>query len=140
MTSRPDVLAAVPSPALPFVEKALGGYVNLVPARSYDDAVRQLLANENIALVISGAFFDESRMFDLLHWVRDKRPSVGFLCCRILPTEIPKVSLEALKIACHALGGDFIDLPLLERQYGIERVESEFRARVLANVGLGRNP
>jgi hypothetical protein len=134
VSSRSYVLAALPSPALPFVEKALGGYVELVPARSYDDAVRQLRASENIGLVICGAFFDESRMFDLLQWVRHQRPSVAFVCCRILPTEIPKVSVVALKIACNALGADFIDLPALEQQYGVEGVEAEFRSRVLANM------
>jgi hypothetical protein len=134
MTTRPTVLAALPSPALPFLEKAVGGYVNLLRTHSYDDAVRQLRANNTIGAVVCGAYFDESRMFDLLHWVKDQRPSVGFTCCRILPTEIPKVSLVALKIACESLGAGFIDVPLLERQFGVAAVESEFRSRVLACV------
>jgi hypothetical protein len=96
--------------------------------------VHQLRTNENIGMVMCGAYFDESRMFDLLRWVREKRPSVGFVCCRILPTEIPKVSVEALRIACASLGAEFIDLPLLERQYGLDGVESEFRSRVLASM------
>jgi hypothetical protein len=138
MTRSEYVLAAVPLPALPFVEKAVGGYVELLPTRTYDDAVRQLRANANIRLVMCGAFFDESRMFDLLHWVRDQRPSVGFVCCRILPTEIPRVSVEALRIACNALGAEFIDLPALERQFGADAVEGEFRSRVLANMRPAR--
>lgn len=134
MGGRPHVLAAVPSPALLFLEKAVGAYVRLIPSHSYEDAVGRLRELDAIALVVCGIYFDQSRMFDLMRWVRKTKPLMPFIACRILQYEIPAVSIEAVKIACEALGASFIDLPSLERTSGLDRVESELRSRLLAAI------
>ena len=38
-------------------------------------------------MVICGVYFDESRMYELLDYVRTRFPALPFLCARILNTE-----------------------------------------------------
>src|SRR5919106_586772 len=121
--SNPHLLVAIPPPAFIALERALGSYVGLAPVHTFEHAIERLGQNGNIAIVLCGVFFAESRMLELLRAVRKARPTLPFICCRILPRESP--GLESLKIVLESLGASFIDLPVLEQQYGTDAADSE---------------
>ena len=132
METKPRVLAAIPPPALVFLERTLGSYVELLPAHTLEAAMQRVRADTAIALVVCGAYFDQSRVFDLLHWIRNERQALPIVCCRILPYERPEVSIEALRIVCDRLAAPFIDVPQLN---GAGAAEAQFRSLVLSALG-----
>jgi hypothetical protein len=129
------LLVAIPPPALGTLQRALGSYVRLTAVHTFEQALKRLDQNGSVAIVVCGVFFDESRMLDLLRVVRQKRPMLPFICCRILPWHVPDTSLESLKVAAEKLGASFIDFPSLEQEYGAEAADSELRGLVLAQLG-----
>jgi len=69
--------------------------------------------------------------------VRATRPRLPFLCCRILNSEIPQISREAIRIAAQALGATFFaDLPALEEELGLAGADAHFRALALGLIGI----
>ena len=137
MGAEARILAAVPPPAFPFLERALGGHVRLIPCHTYDDATRRLRRDEGLALVICGVYFDRSRMFELLQYADGRLP---FICCRILPFETPAISVEALRIACESLGAVFLDLPSLQQRCGADGADAQLLSHVLRAMEGGRRP
>ncbi len=131
MGAMAQVLAAVPPSALPYLRRALGRYVGLVPCHTFDEA-KVRLAKGGIDLVLCGLYFDNSRMLDLLHHVGGTLP---FVSCRMLSLDRPTVSLEALRLACENLGAAFLDLPALRQQHGAEGAEAQLAERVLGLIG-----
>lgn len=135
MDSNQKILAAVPRPALVALERALGGYVQLIPAHTLDEALRQLQTNADISLILCGACFDESRMFDLLRVARKKHPATPFVCCRILDTETFRISIKTLIIPSEGLGAaTFIDVPTLAWIYGLDGADQRFRSIILTHL------
>jgi CheY-like chemotaxis protein len=130
-----QVLAACPPFALPALQRILGGYTKLVPATSLDEARRILESNTAIAMIVCGVHFDESRMYELLEYARQAYPQVPFVCVRVLNTELPKISREALRIAAESSGATaFIDLPALVERSGQEQADSVLRTAVIARL------
>ena len=135
MARDPGILAACPTFALPTLERAVGGYVRVVPAASLDAAKSILETDRRIALIVCGVHFDESRMYDLLRYASYEFPRKPFICVRILDAEIPLVSREAIRIAAEALGASaYVDVPDLIRAVGPEAAETELRNAVLARL------
>jgi hypothetical protein len=133
------VLAACPPSALPALERALGAYVSLVHVTSLDAAHVALRTNPRIGLIICGIYFDESRMYELLGLARDEWPRLPFVCVRVLDTEIPRISREALRIAAEQLGAaQYVDLPDLISGLGVEGADSELRHAVLSRLPAGQ--
>ena len=128
------MLAAIPRPALVFLERAVGTYVDLVPRHTLAEAIGYLHQHHAVAALVAGVYFDESSMFDLLRWVKSERPALPFVCCRFVDREPPRMSLGALQYAVEALGGSFVDIPSLARQHGEARIDAELRARVLSTL------
>jgi hypothetical protein len=126
------ILAAFPPRALPIVERVLGAYVRLIPAHTFTSAAEILARDADLTLILCGAHFDESRMFDFLRFARDKFPKIPFVCCRALDAEIPRFSVEALGIAANTLSAAFLDLPRLVRELGVDQADLQFRSAVLA--------
>jgi CheY-like chemotaxis protein len=111
------------------VQRAVGQYVDPLPAHTYDDALALLRSRRDIDLVVCGVFFDETRMFDLLRAVRREFPDIPFVCCRIGERELAPVTLEAIGIAAKSMGAaGIISLPLLHPSDTSDR---EFRSFVL---------
>lgn len=134
----PKVLVAVPQSALPFVETVLGGFVSLVPIHRFDDAIEMLRSECDLALILCGVHFDESRMYDLLRLARESQPHIPFVACRVLEARLSHISLQAIAIAAEALGAKaFVDLPTLILEFGRENAGPLFRSRVLASLGRG---
>ena len=123
------VLAAFPSMAIPSLERVLGGYVDFLPVHSLSQAKAALQSNADvISLVACGVHFDESRMFDLLRYVRESFPRIPFICCRVLEMHFPRISLEAITLGAASLGAvTFFDLPGRTEKVGRQAAEEEFR-------------
>ena len=116
------------------LEKTVGHYVDVVSVRTVEDALQRLHEDQSIALVLCGVYFNGSRMFELMGHVKQINPQLPFIACRILPLEMPRVSIEALTIALQSLGARYVDVPLLEEKYGPEQAEAEFRSVVLSRI------
>jgi hypothetical protein len=130
--TRRKVLAAMRQEGVVAVERALGRYVDIVPAHSYAEAVARLEAGGNISLILCGMYFDETRMFDLLRYAKQKCPATPVVSCRIGQSEVPQVTLEAVAIAAKSMGAvEFVDLPLLR---GDPAADQEFRSQVLRHL------
>jgi DNA-binding NtrC family response regulator len=128
MDAQRKLLAAMRQEGTVAVERALGRYVEVVPAYTFEDAVARL-ERRNINLVLCGMYFAETRMFDLLRLVKEKYPTLPVVCCRIGQSEVPEVTLEAVGIAARSMGAeDFVNQPLLRPD---PAADQEFRLRVL---------
>jgi hypothetical protein len=134
MANKPHVLAAFTHHIIPYLERALGSYVDVVSVHTVEEALKRLEDDRLIVLVLCGVFFNGSRMFELMREVRTIHPQLPFIGCRILPLELPRVSIEALTIALETLGARYVDVPRLEELYGSDQAQSEFRAAVLSKI------
>ena len=134
MASKPHVIAAFTRHVFPYLEKTVGHYVDVIAVRTVEDALQRLHEDQSIALVLCGVYFNGSRMFELMRHVRQINPHLPFIACRILPLELPRVSIEALTIALQSLGACYVDVPQLEEKYGQEAAEAEFRSLVLSRI------
>jgi response regulator RpfG family c-di-GMP phosphodiesterase len=96
----------------------------LICAESIAEA-ENLLETEKFDLIVCTVLFDESRMFDLLRFVKASRKwkRIPFLCCRLRQKALDyAVALESVQIACRALGADaFLDI----QNYESDDPESE---------------
>src|SRR4026209_2023076 len=99
MASKPQVLAAFTRHIYPYLEKVVGHYVDVISVQTVENALKRLQEDQSIALVLCGVYFNGSRMFELMRRVRQINPQLPFIACRILPIELPQVSIEALTIA-----------------------------------------
>jgi CheY-like chemotaxis protein len=129
MEARRKMLAALRPEGAVAVERALGGYVELVPVYTFDEALKRLHAGNDISLILCGMYFAHTRMFDLLRAAKEKFPGIPFVCCRIGESEIPQVTLEAVGIAAKSMGAeDFVSMPLLRPD---PVADQEFRGALL---------
>jgi CheY-like chemotaxis protein len=129
MDSRRKILAALRPEGAVAVERALGGYVELVPAYTFDEALKRLRSADDISLILCGIYFAHTRMFDLLRAAKEQFPAIPFVCCRIGDSEVPQVTLEAVAIAAKSMGAeDFINMPLLRAD---PAADQEFRGTLL---------
>ena len=132
---RPRVLlAARPAACAPF-RAAINGDADILEAGTMSEAVARLKSDRAIHLVCSTLFFDESRMFDLLRWVRAERPHIPFVCARALTKDSPRISLEAVRIAAESLGAaTFVDLPVLVEGHGEKRAREQLRRLLFSQL------
>src|SRR5690242_20234675 len=131
MPRKPRVLLAARKIARrPFIE-ALDGEVSFLEAETLEQAVTTLKNDPDIDAVCCTLYFDESRMFDLVRWVRSNRDQIRVICARALPKDLPTISLQAVDIASASLGAAFIDFPELVRTLGAPAASRALRAVVL---------
>src|SRR5260370_19122742 len=114
MRQKQAVLAAVSLSALVGVHRAMDEHVRLIPIHTVVEAVGLLQTNADIAMIICTVYFDESRMFDLLRFAREKFPAIPFVCCRLTEASLSQRSTQHVTVAAETLGADlFIDMPQL---------------------------
>jgi len=128
------LLAARPVAREPF-RQALGSDVEVVEAETLEQAVAELSADEPPDLVCCTVYFDDSRMFDLVQYVREKFAHIPIVCARALPKDLAKISMQALKIASDAMGAAaFIDLPTLTELHGDAAARAQLRDLLLGQL------
>ncbi|HYR34607.1 MAG TPA: hypothetical protein VEQ87_09985 [Burkholderiales bacterium] len=131
MARRPRILAAVRPQGGVAVRRALGEYAEVLPVYEYDEAVAGLRKG-GIDLVLCGVFFDETRAFDLLRFMRQEFAALPFVACRIGDRAVPPVMAEAMGIAAKSMGAvTFIDMPLLHAD---SATDTDFRSQVLRHI------
>jgi DNA-binding response OmpR family regulator len=77
------------------------------------DAARRALQDDGFALVLIGVHFDDSRMFDLLRYMRanPEKPGRCVVCMRSQRFASTAITIEGLEIAAKTLGcALFLDL------------------------------
>ena len=133
---RPRVLlAARPDACVPF-RAAINGHAHVIEANTLDGAIAKLKSEAPIHLVCCTLFFDESRMFDLLRWVKAELPQIPFICARALHKDIPRISLEAVRIAADTLGAaTFVDVPTLGDGDGAGKQRERLRRLLFSHIG-----
>ncbi len=98
-----------------------GKVIHLIPCMTLDSAMDA--AHSNIDLVLCGLHFDESRMFDLLRFMK-ATPAlrhIPFLCIKTTEGVLAPAIYESVKIAIHASGAEgFFDLCELIKKLGSE--------------------
>jgi CheY-like chemotaxis protein len=104
---------------------------------SFDDAV-SALHSETFDLVMIGLYFDESRMFELLHYIKSDPvlERLPVLCFRgiVAADTRGRIRLDAIDAACKAKGAhDFFDLP------GLPDAQAEARLCALIDKFLKEN-
>ena len=130
------LLAARPDARVPF-RHAINGDAEVIEAETMAEAIAKLNGKVPVDLVCCTLFFDESRMFDLLRWVKSKFPHIPVICARALRKDIPRISLEAVRIATSTLGAaTFIDIPSLEDADGSEKTNERLRRLLLSQMGV----
>jgi len=96
------------------ISEILAGH-ELVFVRTMGEAQRAL-AGAKLDLIIVGVHFDESRMFDLLRYVRwqERHRATPVICVLTVDFTRQAIAAEGVEIAVKALGGTaFLDLKAL---------------------------
>lgn len=134
MSRKPRILLAARKVARqPFLD-ALGAEASFVETETLEDALAALQSDPEIDAVCCTLYFDESRMFDLVRWVRSNREQLRVICARALPKDLPTISLQAVDIASASLGATFVDFPELVRRQGAQAASQALRSAVLGHA------
>jgi DNA-binding NarL/FixJ family response regulator len=135
MRTRPKLLVAARPNVAVALRGALGEYVHMTSVYTFSDAIKLLQAESDVAMVLCSVYFDESQMFDLLRVAKEKFPATPFVCCRVLESDLARISIDALTIAAASLGAAaFIDMPRLTAEFGPDAADQQFRSRILAHL------
>lgn len=138
--AKPKVLAACPPSAIPTLDRILSAHVDLTFVNSLNAARDTLRTNADVAMVICGVHFDESRIYDLLEYARRERPEVPFLCIRILDAERARACRECVGLALKAAGAvDLIDFAALVIELGRTAAEQRLETEVLRHSRPARS-
>lgn len=110
---------------------ATGKEMRLIPCVTLDSAKERVY--EEIDLILCGLHFDESRMFDLLRFVKADPTlrHIPFLCIKTLQGDVEPTFSESIRIATKALGAvGFFDLAASISKVGTEQAKNEIAAYI----------
>ena len=129
---------------MPTLDRVLSAHVDLTFVNSLNAARDALRTNLDLAMVICGVHFDESRMYDLLDYAQRERADMPFVCVRVLEAELARASHERLGFALKAAGAvDLIDFATLVIERGRtaaeQRLETEVLRRLRPPITKNRN-
>ena len=105
----PRVLAAHTGAVVRQLRAALGAEVHVITARTLDEAVRSLHAEEP-HLIVVGYHFDELRPFRFIQYAREHLAGshVPIVLVRALPMHLGATTESQLREAYHTLGVDLV--------------------------------
>ena len=132
-SARPRVLVAGTTDAIEVLIEALQDAADVLAAHSVKEALAQLDAAE-FDTIACNVRFDESRMFEFLQAVMERKPA---LTTRIVSFRVERGTLKpstrsAIRNALEALGVErFIDLSQLRTEYGDDVAMEALRKIVL---------
>jgi len=129
---RPRVLVAGTADAIEALTRVLQGDADLVAAQSVKDALRELDSG-TFDTIACNVRFDESRMFEFLQAVMDRRLAhVRIVAFRAENTALSRSRHSAIRNALEALGVErFVDLSQLSAEYGDAVAMEALRKMVL---------
>ena len=129
---RPRVLVAGTSDAIEALVKALHGAADVVAAESVKEALAELDARP-FDTIACNVRFDESRMFEFLQAVMDRKlPDLRIVAFRAEDAALSHSTRSAIKNALEALGVErFVDLSQLRAEYGHDVAMEALRKIVL---------
>jgi PleD family two-component response regulator len=134
--SRPRVLVAGTADAIEALVAALQGDAELVPAQSVTEALAEL-NRAPFDTIACSVRFDESRMFEFLQAVMERRltPGVRIVAFRMEDAALSNSIRNAIRAALEALGVErFIDLSQLRAEYGEDVARETLRKIVLEDT------
>src|SRR6185312_6500154 len=83
-------------------------------------------------------YFDDSRMFDLLDWVRAQRPELPFVCGRALAKDLTRSAVETARVAAETRGATrFVDYPDMLESLGELKARERLRRILLGEILIG---
>jgi len=133
--AKPKVLAAVPPASLEVVSRVVAEDVELVFTNALPAARELLAATPDIAMVLCGVHFDESRMYDLLEYVHRDFPHLPFFVVRIVDREGRRLSMATLGAAAQAAGAAGVfDFVAMSQSLGKAAAERALREAILRHL------
>lgn len=134
--SRPRVLVAGTPDAVDALIAAVRDAAEIVPAYSVKEALAALDSGE-FDTIACNVRFDESRMFEFLQAVMERRKDLRIICFRIEGTALRQSTRNAIKNALEALGVErFVDLSKVRTEYGEAVALETLRKIVLDDTWL----
>jgi len=131
------LLAARPVATGPF-RAAIGASADIIEANTMSSAVAALKAKPPVHLVCCTLYFDDSRMFDLLDWVRAQRPELPFVCGRALAKDLTRSAVETARVAAETRGATrFVDYPDMLESLGELKARERLRRILLGEILIG---
>lgn len=135
VTAKPKLLAACQPSAFQVLTRVFGDDVDLLFTNSMSAAETLLRTTPDLAMVVCGLYFDESRMHELLGLVRREFPELPFLGVRMLDYESRRTSIQAAEAAIKALGAvGFVDFAKLSQEAGPAEAERRLREVALQHL------
>ncbi len=135
---RPRVLVAGTRQAIDVLEAVLGDDFEVTGASSMAEALARAATAD---LVICNAQFDDSRMFEFLHALRESPAGrkLPVICCRVHSESLSPNVRRAIEHALEALGiAVFVDRPLLLERYHPSVVDEMLRQLVIDRLPARR--
>jgi len=140
VAGKPRLLAAVTDLGYVHVRRALVDRFELVPAFSMLQA-RTAIKSGDIDVVLCSIHFDESRMFELLHFAQQTAPHVPFVCCRMLHSPFNGSVIDGIARSAEAQGArGFIDFHEMQRREGTAAAAAKFSEAVSALLAAPAPP
>ena len=130
MPNKPKLLIATAQRGHAVLKGMFSAEADAVFVFTLDEAIHEL-DKGGVDCLLASLHFDESRMFDLVRHARIHAPQVPCVCTRLLDTMLRGSLLDGMLIAVESLGARFIDRYELQRAYGNEAGDAEFKKRVL---------
>lgn len=124
------LIADVPE-AIPILAKALEQSFQILPRTSWTGACSAV--HEGIDLVLCGIGFEESKMFDLLDYLRshEENRTTPFFCIKSIQQKLPSTINNGLGIALHAKGtAGYIDFQGWQSLLGEHQASTNLRIRI----------
>ena len=129
--SRPRVLVAGTDDAIEALALALAGDADLVAARSVQEALAALDRGP-VDTIACSVRFDESRMFEFLQAVMQRKLDARLVAFRASESALTHSTRNAIRNALEALGVErFADLSQLRAEYGEDVALETLRKMVL---------
>lgn len=131
------LLAARAVAAGPF-RAAIGSSAEVIEVSTMATALAALREKPPVDLICCTLYFDDSRMFDLLAWVRNERPDIPFVCGRALAKDLSQSAVETARIAAENRGAaTFVDYPSLVQDLGEAPAQRRLRNLLLGDLKVG---
>lgn len=131
---KPRALVAETASGAAAIAAMLRDDFDVVPVHTESEALDVVqgsaAAGRPLDLIVCGQHFEGSQMLDFLQCVKAYAPTsrIPFICCRVLPTQLSKAALAAMRETCELLGAlAYIDVVGAERAQGAAAAAVEFR-------------